>query len=312
MGDRVNSQALRRLLQLGQGTVDRLRRYDAGMRAAALAYYTLLSLFPLLLLLMNILSQWLTAGQAIEAVLSLVRRVAPIVPPELATTLRNVLAARGPANIVATLALLWSASNLFAAMTSALDRFWSGETGRAFWEHRLLSIGLVLGVVIMFLLSSLLGLVLSILPRLIALLLPIRMELLWWGWRYLPPVLMLATDVVLYALLYRFIPSRAAPWPAVWAGAICAGLGWNVMKIAFGWYVTRFARYGLVYGTLASLVAFLVWVYLSGLVLLLGAALGATWAEVWTEEERGLAGASSHRYNAKGESIRGGVRDHRR
>ena len=291
MAGRVNHPLLYQLVHVARGTIARMRQYDAGMRAAALAYYALLSLFPLLLLLMNVLNQWLTTGQAIEAVLALVRRVTPIVPPEVSTTLRNVLAARGATNVVATVALAWSASNLFAAMTSALDRFWSGDTGRAFWEHRLLSLGLVAGVILMFLLSSLLGLMLSILPRLMALLLPIRTELLWWGWRYLPPLLMLATDVVLYALLYRFIPSRTAPWPAVWAGAICAGLGWNVMKIAFGWYVSRFARYGLIYGTLASLVAFLVWVYLSGLVLLLGAALGAAWAEAWSEDEEGFGTA---------------------
>ncbi len=277
MGNGLNAAVVRHLWQVLQRAVVLFRRHDVGVRAAALAYYSLLSLFPLLLLMISLFSRWLSTATAVDVVFQAAAQVIPVLPPEFNRTLRQVLAVRGPVNAVAGITLLWSASSLFNALTSALDRIWSGDRGRAFWEHRLLSLGLVLGVVVLFFLSSLLGLALSLIPRLVTLLVPIRAELFWWGWQFVPPLVSLTVDVVLYALLYRFIPSRTAPWPAVWAGALVAGLGWNAVKVGFGWYLTRFARYGLVYGTLASLVAFLIWVYLSGFVLLLGAVLGAAW-----------------------------------
>lgn len=264
-------------------TVSLYARYDTGARAAAIAFYALLSVFPLLLFLVGILARWLTTAEAQALILGVLGRLVPVVPEIVTQNLSRVLAMRGPINLVAGVTLAWSASSLFAAVIHALDRVWNEQGGRAFWEHRLLSVALVIVVTILFVFSLLLGAVFTLLPRLIVFLLPIRPEVVERSWQYVPTLLTFGLDMSLYAALYRFLPSRYPPWPAVWAGAVVAAVGEHLVRIGFGWYLAYFARYGLVYGTLATLVAFLFWVYLSGVVLLVGAEFGVAWERVWLQ-----------------------------
>ena len=267
-------------------TVDLYARYDTGARAAAIAFYALLSVFPLLLFLVGILGRWLSTAEAEALIRGALGRMAPVVPEALWANLERALALRGPINVVAALTLAWSASSLFAAVIHALDRVWNERGGRAFWEHRLLSVALVVVVTLLFVFSLILGTVMAFLPRLIVFLLPIRPEVVERGWQFVPTLITFGLDVSLYALLYRFLPARYPPWPAVWAGAVVAAVGEHLVRIGFGLYLTYFARYGLVYGTLATLVAFLLWVYLSGLVLLIGAEFGVAWERIWLSSPR--------------------------
>ncbi|NPA90349.1 MAG: YihY/virulence factor BrkB family protein [Chloroflexi bacterium] len=275
---------LRRLGRTLRMTITLYSTLETGQRAAALAYYSLLSLFPLLLLLVSFLSRWVTTATAQQTVLTLLRTISPLVPDLVVENIEYVVAARGSLNAIAAVGLIWSASGLFAAIIQSLDRVWGGEAGRAFWEHRLISLLLVTGVLLLFIISIIVGSILSILPQVIAFLLPLdHVWLLRW-WQYVPTLVSLGMDVFLYALLYRYLPHRRPPWPAVWAGAVVAGLGWNGAKVGFALYLRHFARYGLVYGTLATLVAFLFWIYLSGLVLLIGAEFGFAWERVMMKE----------------------------
>jgi len=281
----VNGRTLRRLWRVSWQTVVSYGKHENGMRAAALAYYSLLSLFPLLLLLIAIASRALTSSVAQEQVLAVVRRVAPMATDLVARNIKLVLAERGTISAVAAVGLAWSASSFFSALIHSLERVWTVEQGRAFWHHRLFSLALVFGVVVLFLVSLLLSVLLSLLPRLIASLLPFGAGLVLRGWQYVPSLIPMGLDVLVYVALYAFLPARRPPWPAVWAGGIVAGLGWGGLKVGFAWYLANFARYGLVYGTLSTLVAFLFWVYLSAVVLLLGAEFGAAWERVWLNGE---------------------------
>ena len=268
-------------------TVHMYADFETGQRSAALAYYGLLSLFPLLLLAFNLLAHWLSEAIAQQTLMEVLEYISPVVPSLIAENIEYVVRARGPLNAVAVVSLIWSASGLFAALTHSLDRVWNGRSGRTFWEHRLISMILVTVILLLFVLSLLLGAGLSLLPQVVALLLPNAPPVVWQTLRVLPAVVSLGMDVFLYAMLFRFLPTRRPAWAAVWAGALVAGVGWNLAKLGFAWYLTHFARYGLVYGTLATLVAFLFWIYLSGLVLLVGAEFGAAWERVWGREEEG-------------------------
>lgn len=282
MGDGVNPEQVgTKLWRTVKKTVYLYGHHDTGHRAAALAFYTLLSIFPLILLLTALVGRWLATPEAPTTVFLLLQRVIPIVPDVFEENIRYVLTLRGTINWVAGISLAWSSSSLFAAIITSVDRVWNQRSGRTFWEHRLLALGLVIAVILLFLVSLLASALLAQIPRLIVMLVPIQPEILQSGWRYGPHILSFALDMLLYALLYRFLPSRYPPWCAVWPGAVVAGLGWNGLKYGFGWYLAHFARYGLVYGTLATLIAFLFWVYFSGLVLLVGAEFGAAWEEVW-------------------------------
>ncbi len=285
MGGGVTRRAWLNLWQTVRLTVDLYARFDTSARAAAIAFYALLSLFPLLLFLTGILGHWLSSEETQALIFGMLGRFAPIVPELLIENLRGVLAMRGPLNWVAGLTLLWSASSLFAAIVHALDRVWGEEGGRQFWEHRLLSMVLVILTTVLFVLFLLISAFLALVPRLIILLLPVDPGILQRSWHLAIIAITFSLDVALYAALYHFLPTRYPPWPAVWAGAIVAAAGEHLVRIGFGWYLAYFARYGLVYGALASLVAFLIWVYLSATVLLLGAEFGVAWERVWLKSQ---------------------------
>ncbi len=285
MADRVNSSryrfVLRHLWRTIVHTVHLYAEYETGQRAAALAYYGLLSLFPLFLLAFNFLVRWLSAPHARQTLLGMLSRLAPAVPELVTQSLARTVNIQGSLNLVAALGLTWSASGLFASLIHSLDRVWNGRSGRTFWEHRLLSILLVFVILLLFIFSLLLQTMLALLPWLMAFFLPISPLVLQETLRLLSAVVSLAFDVFLYGMLFRYLPTRRPAWSAVWAGAVVAGIGWNGAKLGFAWYLSHFARYGLVYGTLATLVAFLFWLYLSGLVLLIGAEFGAAWEANW-------------------------------
>jgi membrane protein len=94
----------------------------------------------------------------------------------------------------------------------------------------------------------------------------------------LKPLPLLFTTAAL-TLLYALVPARPVPWRNALAGAAVAALAFEAAKHGFAFYVTRISTYELVYGTLAALPVFLIWIYLCWLIVLAGAAITATLTE---------------------------------
>jgi membrane protein len=85
-------------------------------------------------------------------------------------------------------------------------------------------------------------------------------------------------SIAAFILIYRTMPRAAVDWQDVWPGGLAAGIVWEVAKQLFAWYLGNFARYGLVYGSVGAIIAFLFWCYLSAMILLLGAELTAEYS----------------------------------
>ena len=80
----------------------------------------------------------------------------------------------------------------------------------------------------------------------------------------------LSLSVAIFAFLYRFIPRRRVRWDAIWVAAFFGGAAWEIAKRAFAWYLDNIATYSLVYGSVAILIVLMLWVYLTGIIILLG------------------------------------------
>jgi membrane protein len=85
--------------------------------------------------------------------------------------------------------------------------------------------------------------------------------------------------ILIFFLLYKILPNTTVRWSDVWLGALLTGLGWELAKYLFTWYLTNFASYNLVYGSVALLIAFLAWSYYTGVILILGAEFTAEYAK---------------------------------
>lgn len=236
---------------------------ECSLRAAALAYHTLLSLFPLLLFLVFVGSELLSGGDTLPAVESLVRRLAPQAASTVNSVIAQTVRSRGPIGLIGGLGLLYSASAIFAVLSSTFNVIW-GARRRPIWRRTLIGLLAVLLVVLLFVFSLFTRIVgaLDLVPT--------------GGLAWLGSSLDFWVTLIACWVLYIWLPNDRVIWWAALGGAVLAASLWWVAKIGFGIYLTAgLAHMDLVYGSLASVVILVLWVYFSSLILFAGAELAA-------------------------------------
>lgn len=245
--------------------------------AAALTYYAVLALFPAVLALVSVLGLVGQGQQGTGALMDAVRDLAP----DAADTVGGVVdqLAQSPASgitlILGLAGALWSASGYIGAFGRAMNRIYEIGEGRPFWKLRPLMLLVTLVAVIMVALVAL-GLVVSG---------PVAQSLgsaLGLGdtavtvWNIAKWPVMLAVVVLIVAILYYATPNVKQPtfrWISLGAGL--AVIIWVLASVGFGFYVANFAGYDKTYGSLAGIIIFLLWLWITNLALLFGAELDA-------------------------------------
>jgi membrane protein len=242
---------------------------------AALAFYTLFSVAPILIIALAVAGYLFGAHTAETDLLSQLRE---LIGDAGAEALRNLLASahysdkKGIAAAIGLITLLIGATSVFSELQRALDVIWGTPEGKAddaWWElvrRRLLSFGMVLGVGFLLLVSLLASAALAALG----------------GWlesrflmlRIVLPVLDVAMSfgmtVLLFAMIYKYVPRQAIAWRDVWIGAAVTAFLFAAGKSLIGIYLGRSSFSGA-YGAAGSLIVLLLWIYYSAQIFLLGA-----------------------------------------
>jgi YihY family inner membrane protein len=256
--------------------------------AAALTYYSVLSIFPALLVLISLVD--LAGSGTTQTLLDNLGQVVPgSVNQILHDAITNLRQTRGSAGVLALVSLataLWLASRYIAAFMRASNAIYDVPEGRPVWKT--LPIRIAVTVLVMVLLAASAVAVVTTgglaarLGRLLGLgSTAVRVwEIAKW------PVLLLIVGF-LFALLYWASPNARQPFRWITPGGILAVVVWVVASAAFAVYVANFNSYNKTYGSLAGVIVFLVWLWLSNTAILLGAELNA-------ELERGRAIAAGH------------------
>lgn len=241
---------------------------ETGIMAAAIAYYALLSLFPLTLLSIAIAS--LSLGPVIEQSLVIQRLefVAPALGQLLGDNINAIIQTRGPVTGIALVGLIWSASTVFYTLTLTLNEMWGIKRRRAVWKRRGLAVLFVLAFVgpALFLAAFAGSMITDLRPWL-----PDS-----WLWikGSISVAFALLLDGVAFMTLYVLLPHGAGTWRELLPGAIGAGLLWELAKKMFLSFVSTYISVSnLVYGSVAAVIAFLAWAYLTSLIFLFGAYL---------------------------------------
>jgi membrane protein len=239
---------------------------NSAITAAAIAYFALFSLFPITLLSIAIAS--FTLGPLIDQQLIVqeLEFIAPALGQLLGTNIDEIIQARGPVTGVAFISLIWSASTIFYTLNQTLNEIWSNKRNRPVWKRRGLSILFVLTFVgpTLILASFASSMVDNLRNWLPDLSLPIGT-----GISYFVAILF---DIVLFMVLYILLPHGASTWREILPGAIGAGLLWELAKKIFLAFVSTYLSVSnLIYGSVATIIAFLAWAYLSGIIFLFGA-----------------------------------------
>lgn len=241
-------------------------RYSSR-QSAALAFFALFSLFPLMLLLAVLIGGLLEPAAAQEQIANGLRM---FLPEDQATVefvreiLDESLEQSNSFGIVAIMTITWSSLSLFSNLTASLDEIFRVPNGRNIWKLRLQAIGISLALVVLVIASFITAGVLRLLSVLL-----LDQPSLWLsiGIRFLP----FGLDVVIFALLFRFVPARYVHWDAVLPAALLGAVGWELAKSGFSYYLTNLGGFQFVYGGIATVIVFLFWAYLIAAIFLFSA-----------------------------------------
>ncbi len=271
-------------LGLMAGAVREVLKPNSSIIAAAIAYFALLSLFPITLLSISIASFTLGPLMDQQLIVQKLEFIAPALGQLLGKNIDEIIRARGPVSGIALIGLIWSASTIFFTLTQTLNEIWGNKRRRAIWKRRGLAILFVLALVgpVLFLASFAGSLIANLRTWLPDQFIPIGGAL--------SIVLALLLDVALFMVLYIMLPHGASSWREILPGAMGAGLLWELAKKAFLFFVSTYISVSnLVYGSVAAIIAFLIWAYLSGLIFLFGAFLSVSYYRLKQKQPEAVA-----------------------
>jgi membrane protein len=273
------SRRTRALRQFAVDVWNEMSRTRAFVVAAALSFYFLLSLVPLLIVFSSLL-QYLPIPNVFDQLLDL---MATMVPPAAMVLVEKimvgVLTPHGSGFFsFGVLGYLWSSSGGYSAVIEALDIAYGVEDSRPWWRDRLQALALTLTTGGLFTFSLLLLVAGSNFGRLISLFFPVW-EPFGDVWPLLRLVLTFTTFLTAVLLMYVFGPNTKVTLRSALPGAVVAVIGWFVGSFGFTFYLRHFADYDVTYGSLGAVIVLMLWFYLIAAAMLLGAEVNAQLAK---------------------------------
>lgn len=254
---------------------------QAPQASAGLAYYTLFSIFPLLLVFVAAGSFFLDREQVFATVTQFVQQALPISRAVINENLHEILEQRGTAGVLSMLTLLWSASGMFTNLAHNINIAWPRASRRNFLQSRLVGLWMILGLIGLIVVSLVLGWITANLPIMnLENASPSDLIIL----RVISGLGSWVIIFLVFFLLYHRVPTMRVKWRATFWGALLASLTWKAAAAGFAWYLeSSFGQYQLIYGSLGAIVAFLFLIYIISLITLFGAHLSAA-IESWEKD----------------------------
>lgn len=257
--------------------ITRIQKVDVTGLASQLAFFFLLSLFPLLIFLFTLLP-YLNLDQS--EIFLFIRDYAPqSVATLIEETLGDILNNRnGGLLSFGIIATVWSASKGMNALTSALNRSYFQDETRSFIVAR----GMSVVFTVMLIAVLVVALVLPVFGQQIGTLafsylgfeagfLKIWSSVRW----FLPPILIYSV----FSLIYWLVPNIKLQYKSVILGSVFATIGWIITSLGFSFYVGNYGSYSNTYGSIGAIIVLMMWLYLSGIILMLGGQINAVMSD---------------------------------
>lgn len=242
---------------------------NVPLLAAAQAYYYILSIFPLLIFALTILP-FLNLNP--NSVVSFIGTIAPSDTASLfeenITTL--VQEPRGILFVVSLLGALWSASNGINAFIKSSNEAYDVEESRSFIKVRLIAIALTICMILTIVVALVLPIFGNVIISMVSSILGLtaQTQILFQVLRWVVAVTVMT---LMLLLLYRFAPNKTLKWKEILVGSLTAAILWQIVSLGFSFYVSNFGNYSATYGSLGGVIILLLWFFLTGLVLMIGA-----------------------------------------
>jgi membrane protein len=260
------------ILDILRYAIRRYGRVRAGEGAASIAFFTIFSLFPLILVLVAIGSFILESEEVQRQVLDIVRLTVPVSPELVLNNMEQVLAERGTVGLVGLIGLAWSASGVLTTLVRNIDRAWPIAKPRNFLQNRLVALGMIGALIALLGVSSITNTILTVLQGFEV---PLFADDPFW--RIITGVLPFLFAFLVFLGIYRWVPNTLVPWKSAFWAALVAAIAFEITSSIFSWYVQSGwgTQYSLIYGSLGTIVALMFWIYLNCLIVLFCAHLSA-------------------------------------
>ena len=263
--------------------------------ASSIAYYALLSLFPFFLLALSLVALVTDSQSDRDALLGFVFRYFPRQFDFVEVQLAALERAQVRLGVAGSVLMVWAAMGVFGAVTSAVNHAWGVEKQPSYFKHKLISF-VMLVVAGLLLLIGLLAVsamnvaearwfagVISGNPRLVVLQgIAVR-----WATMVL--------FIFVVGLVFYFVPNAKVRFRDVWVGAVLTGLLWRGALALFSNYVRDLSRFSMLHGSIATVIVFLLWIYVSAVILLYGVEVTAAYARLRRHRADSLPAAPTPR-----------------
>ncbi|WP_079528991.1 YihY/virulence factor BrkB family protein [Halobacillus hunanensis] len=260
---------MKKVISYSKEILDEFQKDNVPILGAAQAYYYLLAIVPMLILLLSILP-YLNIDP--ETAIDFLQNVAPggTVETYRENIVNLVAQPKGGLLTIGIIGTLWSASSGVNAFIQSSNMAYNVEETRSFIKIRLLSILLTLGMIIAIVVALTLPIFGDVLINFLQafLGLPEATVILFQVLRWVISIVVMS--VVLMAL-YHVAPNKTLPFKEILPGAIITAVLWQLISLAFSFYVSNFGNYSATYGSLGGVIILMLWFFITGIILMIGA-----------------------------------------
>src|SRR5699024_83612 len=264
-------------VDFGKKLFQRITDDDIFGLGAQLAYFLLLSLFPFLLFLMTLLGYFPLDSQNIT---EFIQRYAPgdisqLINENVYELVDNQSGSLLSIGIIGT---LWAASNGINAIMKGFNRAYNVEEDRSFIVMRLIAIVLTIAMVLVICMAFLLPVFGKIIGKYLFAFFGLSEGFLN-VWDTLRWIVSSAVIFIVFVALYKMAPNKRIYFKNVIWGALFATIGWQLVSLAFSFYVNSMGNYSATYGSLGTIIVLMIWFYLTGIIIMIGGAINAIFRE---------------------------------
>lgn len=261
------------LLAIWRGAVGAYNSDDLTF-AASISYYTLLSLFPFFLLAFSVLGSVSSDPADRGKILEFILRYFPTKFEFVTTQMDAMQQSTVRLGVAGSLLMVWASMGVFGAITSAVNHAWGVEKQPSYLKHKLISFVMLVAASLLLLAGLLLVSAINVVEAhwfsVVAIRVPQLEVMHHFAIRWASTVVF----ILVVGLIFYFVPNAKVRFRDVWVGAVVTGFLWRGALAGFSWYVKDLTSFS-VHGQIAAVVVFLIWVYISAVLLLYGVEITA-------------------------------------
>jgi membrane protein len=258
----MKANAIRLLKQ----SIIEFNRDNGTLLAASISFNLLLSLFPLAFVAVFGAESITGSKHFQDLVIRGITYLLPVSQNLITSVTGTSVAINKGISAVALVGLIWGGISFFNSVRVSLNIAWGIKNPHSILSAQLINLGMMIGAGILLFLSIILTFMLSSIREPVSQgLIPINHTL---TLRILANILITILSFAVFSIIYKYLPNRRSKWKDIWVGALVASIIFEITKLIFVQYVNVFKPYNLAYGSIGTVIAFLIWAYLSALIFL--------------------------------------------